>query len=153
NRPCRAPSAYRRPHPCRRRRSFSRLPAEAKTFVADILETIGSAGEHCLLTGVILPAPHNGVAVERVVFDEAGRATGLLGRDERTPRAAEPVQHDLPALRTVADCVRDKRDRLDRGVHRELVRTVSTNRADTGIVPHVGTIAARLTEPEGVGVG
>ena len=63
---------------------------------------------------LLLPSLHDDVSVFRIEFNQARPPPGAFGRDKRGAGAAERVEHDVAALRRVADGALDESDRLHR---------------------------------------
>jgi hypothetical protein len=74
-----------------------------------------------LLAREFLEPIDRGIDVNRVKFYDVGATSGLLGCDDGRADAAEAVEDDAAALRTIHYRIGDHGDRLDRRVHRQLV--------------------------------
>lgn len=104
------------------------------------------------MSGELLPARDDGVAIERIEFDEPGGASAGLCGDQGRARAPERIKDDVTPMRTVLDGVRDQGDRFDGRVHGKRLRPSLADTAHTGMIPHVGAVAASVAQPKSVDV-
>jgi hypothetical protein len=93
-----------------------------------------------------LPACDGDVDVTRIDLDQKGLPPCLFGGDQGGPGAAERIEDDAVAVRTIADRINDKGDRLDRGVQRELALRSAAEDVLARIIPDIGSVAAEAAE-------
>src|SRR6202521_4586855 len=117
-------------------------------FGLDLVEGPTGHGVPGTIARERLPAPDDGVAVERVDLYPIAASAHALGRDHRGAAAEETVEHDVAARRAVEDRIGDERDRLHRRMQREQIAFV--RRAAEGIraavVPNIRTMATVPTQ-------
>ena len=85
-------------------------------FLGDLRKALPTRRMVGVVAGIGLPAPNDGVDIERVEFEAATTPAGALRGDERGATAEKSIEHEIAPARTVENGVGDKRNRLDCGM-------------------------------------
>jgi hypothetical protein len=104
----------------------------------------------CLLAGNLFEPAQNGIAVQRIAFDQPSGAARPLSRDQCSAGATEWIEHDLTPPGAVLYRLCDQRHRLDSWMQSEVF--AAAGGVDPRIVPDIGSISPAVTEPESIGV-
>lgn len=88
----------------------------------------GKLGPQYVTNGILiaaavqaLPALNDDIAITRVELDRPGGPPALLSDDQRRARTTKGIEHDIAALRAIANGVGYHRHRFYRRVHGELI--------------------------------
>ena len=103
--------------------------------------------------GKLLPAADDAVHVARVELDQPCPATGLLGGDQGTPRAAESIEDKIAGRGDVEQSLRDQRYRFDRRMEFKRLLPAGGESDHAGERPDIGAVAPVLPELDVVAVG
>ena len=85
----------------------------------------------------ILPTAYDQFAISGIDFDYPGFATCALGSNDGRSAAGKGIKDQAASAGTVPDRIRDKRNRLDRGVHGKFVHATPLERVYAGVVPNI----------------
>src|SRR5438105_802905 len=99
-----------------------------------------------LPAGHLLPATYSHVYVERVEIHPVANAPGPLGCEQRGARPHETIEHDVAAMRDIANGVCDECYGLAGRVGVELLHPLAAKAVNAGVPPHIGSIASVFTE-------
>ena len=105
---------------------------------------------HRDLAGQGLPARNDGVAVDRIIFDQSRLPARKIGGDQRGAGAAKHIQHDVAPSAAIANGVAHEGDRFDRWMHGEIGISRGAKAVDPGVIPDVGAVAAGVAQSEAV---
>lgn len=113
---------------------------------------LAGGGVHGRAAREPLPPPDRDIDVSRINLDQPGSAACSLGRDQARASAAKRIEKDPVPIGTIADCIGNEANRLDRGMQRKLVFRAPWN-VLARIVPNVRSVPTMLAEPDIVDVG
>src|SRR5262249_33909845 len=102
---------------------------------------------------VVLPTADRDIHITGIDLDCASPTACLFRRDQDRSATAEGVKNQIPALGTIPDRICDKRDWLDRRMHRQFVKTTGTHGIHPVIVPDVASMPTILAKLERIDVG
>ncbi len=111
-----------------------------------MVERSAVEGARCSPSRQPLPPPDGLIAVRRVKLDQPRLSLRSFASNKGGAAAAKAVEHEIATTRAVADGVGYQRHRLDSGMHGKIRKPIGREGVCPGICPHVGAVAAVLSE-------
>ena len=99
-----------------------------------------------LESGVFYEAPDRGVHITGLDLESVADASSPVRRQNCCPGAREPIEHPIPAARTIEDRIRHQPHGFNRGVHCERLVPLAPERVNAGVPPDVASVATVSAE-------
>src|SRR6266545_4976661 len=100
-------------------------PRDPAADAGELVEGLAGALKDCAALCVGLPSPYSDVDVKGIDLKAISTSTDSLAGHDRGAGAHEQIEHDVTTSGTVAHRVGNKGDRLDRGMHCQVIQTSS----------------------------
>ena len=105
-----------------------------------------------VVLGIVLPAPNDPAAINRVILAQECTSSGLVSRDQGRPTASKEIQDDAIAGRNILDRVSNHLNGLGGRMNGEFFHAAGLEGVDPTILPDIGAVAPMLAELETVDV-
>src|SRR5262249_44659678 len=121
-----------------------------RTLFRDILKRLPGPSEPGSVSGRCFVSLEDDIAIAGIIFDQPGPAPRLMGGNKGRAGAAKWIKHEIAPAAAVLDCIRDQRDRFDRGMRGQFLQAARPEAVHSGIIPDICPVAAGIAKAKGV---